>query len=81
MLTQGPAADHKCNLINASFLTLPHLLDCLRFTSAEKLLCLLCKIILKISYLMIILWISLKKGERFDLNHSLGSVYPYSIHH
>ena len=29
MLTQGPAADPKCNLINASFLTLPHLLDCL----------------------------------------------------
>ena len=29
MLTQGPAADPKCKLIISSFLTLPHLLDCL----------------------------------------------------
>ena len=29
MLTQGPASDRKCNLIISSFLTLPHLLDCL----------------------------------------------------
>ena len=40
-------------------------------TSAEKLLCLL-----KVSYLIIILWISLKKGQCFDFNHSLGCVYP-----
>ena len=29
MLTQGPALDPKCKLIISSFLTLPHLLDCL----------------------------------------------------
>ena len=29
MLTQGPAPDPKCKLIMSSFLTLPHLLDCL----------------------------------------------------
>ena len=29
MLTQGPAPDLKCNLIISTFLTLPHLLDCL----------------------------------------------------
>ena len=44
--------------------------------SAEKLLCLLYKTILKVSYLIIILWISLEKGECFDFNHSLGCVYP-----
>ena len=54
---------------------------CLQFlqvgvTSAEKLLCLLCKVISKVSYLIIILWISLKKGECFDFNHSLVCVYP-----
>ena len=32
MLTQGPAPDPKCKLIISSFLTLPHLLDCLIFT-------------------------------------------------
>ena len=32
MLTQGPAPDPKCKLIISSFLTLPHLLDCLNFT-------------------------------------------------
>ena len=32
MLTQGPAPDPKCMLIISSFLTLPHLLDCLNFT-------------------------------------------------
>ena len=45
-------------------------------TIAEKLLCLLCKTILKVSYLIIILWITLEKGECFDFNHSLGCVYP-----
>ena len=45
-------------------------------TSAEKLLCLLCKTISKVSYLIIILWTSLEKGEYFDFNHSLGCVYP-----
>ena len=44
--------------------------------SAEKLLFLLCNTILKISYLIIILWITLEKGECFDFNHSLGCVYP-----
>ena len=29
MLTEGPAPDPKCKLIISSFLTLPHLLDCL----------------------------------------------------
>ena len=32
MLTQGHAPDPKCKLIISSFLTLPHLLDCLNFT-------------------------------------------------
>ena len=45
-------------------------------TSGEILLCLLCKTILKVSYLIIILWIALEKGECFDFNHSLGCVYP-----
>ena len=45
-------------------------------TSAEKLLCLLCKTISKVSYLIIILWISSEKGEYFDFNRSLGCVYP-----
>ena len=27
-------------------------------------------------YMIIILWISLEKGECFDFNHSLGCVYP-----
>ena len=44
--------------------------------SAEKLLCLLYKIILKVSYPIIILWISLEKGECFDFNHTLGYAYP-----
>ena len=34
--------------------------------SAEKLLCLLCKTISKVNYLIIILWISLEKGECFQ---------------
>ena len=29
MLTQAPAPDPKCKLIISSFLTIPHLLDCL----------------------------------------------------
>ena len=29
MLTQGSAPDAKCKLNTSSFLTLPHLLDCL----------------------------------------------------
>ena len=32
MLTEGPAPDPKCKL-NISFLTLPHLSDCLIYTS------------------------------------------------
>ena len=39
-------------------------------------MCLLCKTILKIIYLIIILWISLENGECFDFNQSLGCVYP-----
>ena len=39
-------------------------------------MCLLCKTILKVSYLIIILWIALEKREYFDFNHSLGCVYP-----
>ena len=29
MLTQGPTPDPKCKMIILTFLTLPHLLDCL----------------------------------------------------
>ena len=36
MLTQGPAPDSTCKLIISSFLTLPHLLDCLNFTRNAK---------------------------------------------
>ena len=45
-------------------------------TSAKKLSCLLCKTILKVSYLIIILWITLEKEESVDFNYSLGCVYP-----
>ena len=48
---------------------------CVWVTSAEKLLCLLCKTFLKVSCLIIILWISLEKVHCFDFNHSLGHVY------
>ena len=37
--------------------------------------CLLCKTILKVSYLIVILWIFLENRECFDFNHSLGCVY------
>ena len=47
-----------------------------RVTSAEKLLCLLCKTILKVSYLIIFLWITLEKGECFDFSHTLEHVCP-----
>ena len=42
--------------------------------------CLFCKTISKVRFLITSLWISLKKGECFDLNHSSGSL-PYFIHH
>ena len=42
----------------------------------QKNCCLLCKTILKVTYLIIILWISLEKGECFEFNHSLGCVCP-----
>ena len=45
-------------------------------TSPEKLFCSLCKTILNIRYLIIILQISLEKGECFDFNHALGCIYP-----
>ena len=46
-------------------------------TGAQKLLCLLCKTISKVGYLIIILWISL---QYFDFFRSLGCLI-YSIHH
>ena len=42
---------------------------------SDKKLCLLCKTILRVSYLIIVLWITLEKGEFVDFNHSLGCVY------
>ena len=41
MLTQGLAPDPKCKLIISSFLTLPHLLDCLIYTRNTKSIVLL----------------------------------------
>ena len=38
----------------------------------------MCKTILTVSYLVIILWISLEKGECFDFNHFFGCAYPTS---
>ena len=35
MLTQGPGTDRKCKLDISSFLTLPHLLDCLVCTRSS----------------------------------------------
>ena len=35
MLTQGPSPDSKCKLNISSFLTLPHLLDCLICTRSS----------------------------------------------
>ena len=46
-----------------------------RSYQCREILCLLCKTILKVSYLINVLWISLEKGESFDFNHSLGCVY------
>ena len=45
-------------------------------TSAEKLLCIFSKTILKVSYLIIILWISLETRDGFHFNHSLGCLHP-----
>ena len=42
----------------------------------ELVASLLCKTILKVSYLIIILWSSLEKETCFDSNYSLGCVYP-----
>ena len=50
--------------------------DWFSVTSAKKVWCLLCKTILKVSYFIIILWITLEKGECFDFNHSLWCVCP-----
>ena len=44
--------------------------------SEGKLLCLLYKAILKVSYLIIILRFSSERGECFDFSHALGCVYP-----
>ena len=44
----------------------------LEVITAEKLVFLLCKALLKVSYLIITLWISLEKVKYFDSNHSLG---------
>ena len=49
-------------------------------TSAWKLLCLLRKIILKVRSLIIILWISLKKGRVFWFQSLFSVCLPYSIH-
>ena len=46
----------------------------LGLTSAWKLLCLFCKTIPKLRFLITTLWISLKKGERLDFNHPLGNL-------
>ena len=43
---------------------------------AQKLLCVLCKTILKVRYLIITLWISLEKGECSESSHPLGCVCP-----
>ena len=63
-------------LLCVSLFFLHYSLCVLGVTSAEKLLCLLCKTISKVSYLTIILWISLEKAECFDFIHSLGCVHP-----
>ena len=49
-------------------------------TCAQKLLCLMCKAISKVSYRTIVLWIALEKGERFYFNHTLRCLH-YSIRH
>ena len=55
--------------------------------SAEKLLCLLCKTISKVNYLIIILSISLEKGECFQRKREgwfqspFRVCLPYSTHH
>ena len=49
-------------------------------TGTWKLLFMLCKTISKVRYVIIILWISLERGDCFDLNRSFGCL-PYSIHH
>ena len=41
----------------------------LEVITAEKLVFLLCKALLKVSYLIITLWISLEKVKCFDSNH------------
>ena len=39
MLTQGPTPEPKCNLNISSYLTLPHLLDCLICTRNSVVHC------------------------------------------
>ena len=55
---------------------------CLFFSlpSTLKLLCLFWKIISKVKFQIITLWIPLKKCECFDFKYSLGSL-PYFMHH
>ena len=48
-------------------------------TSVLKLLCLYCKTISKVVFLITTLWISLKKGECYDFSHLFGSL-TYFIH-
>ena len=52
-------------------LTMVHLI---RHYYAWNLLYLFCKTISNVRFLITTLWILLKKGERFDISHSLGSL-------
>ena len=61
MLTQGPTPDSKCKLIISSFLTLPHLLDCLIYTRNTK---------------SIVLWLQMM-GEQDKLKGGGGSWLIY----
>ena len=62
--------------VSLFFLYFLSLVSLIGVTSADKFLCLLCRTILKVSYLIIILWNTLEKRECFDFNDSLGCVYP-----
>ena len=68
-----------CVFLIVSFLLSLSLVPLIRcYYSAWKLLCLFCKTISVIRFLITTLWISLKKGECFDFNHTLG-ILPYFI--
>ena len=75
---------HDWYMINGQLLRLFHCSIFAFFVSGiidqallvHRNLCLFCKTISKVRFLIFTLWISLKKGECFDLNLSLGSL-PY----